>query len=201
LLARTRQEWRLRRLLEEAEALHRSSAARLRALGRKDLAQRAEQFAAWIRFDLNEPRAARRLYTVTTDLREVSRLGSLFAKVLEGALTLSGADRGNVQILNPVTGSLRIVARSGLGADFLDYFAMVDDEGRRAAGRQRNARRPSSLTSTSMQGSRPTGTSRPLPLSVRSDQRRSSSGRATCLAWSPPTIRAPTVRRRTTLRS
>jgi hypothetical protein len=124
-LARTGQDHRLRRLLEEAENLHRNSAARLRALGREDLARRAEQFAAWTRFNLDEPRAARRLYAVTRELREVSRLGPLFAKTLEGALTLAGADRGNIQVLDPVTGTLRIAAQYGFGAEFLDYFAVV----------------------------------------------------------------------------
>ena len=133
-LARTGQDRRLRRLLEEAETLHRSSAARLRALGREDLARRSEQFAAWVRSDLDHPRAARRLFAVTSNLRESARLGSLFAKVLEGALALAGADRGNLQILDPVTGSLRIAAQHGFGAEFLDYFAVVDDD-RSACGR------------------------------------------------------------------
>ena len=138
-LARTSQDRKFRRLLEEAEALHRSSAARLRALGHEDLARRADQFAAWARFDLDEPQAARRLYGVTKDLREVPRLGLLFTRVLEGALSLAGADRGNVQIIDPATGSLRIAAQHGFGAEFLGYFAMVDDD-RSACGRAARGR-------------------------------------------------------------
>jgi GAF domain-containing protein len=126
-------------MLEEAEALHRSSASRMREFGREDLAQQAEQFAAWVRFDLDEPRAARRLYTVTKNLRETSQLGLLLSGVLEGALELASADRGNVQILDPVTGSLRIVAQHGFGAEFLDYFAVVDDT-RSACGRAASER-------------------------------------------------------------
>jgi GAF domain-containing protein len=67
-------------------------------------------------------------------LREVPGLESLFAKILEGALTLADADRGNVQILDPATGSLTIAAQCGFGAEFLEYFAVVDD-GRSACGR------------------------------------------------------------------
>ena len=134
LLVRAGQDWKLRRLLEETETLHRNTAARLRALGQEDLARRAEQFAVWTRLDLDEPRAARRLYTATRDLREVSGLGSLFTKILEGALALTGADRGNVQILDPTAGSLRIAAQCGFGAEFLDYFAVVDDD-RSACGK------------------------------------------------------------------
>lgn len=133
-LVRTGQDWRLRRLLEETETIHRSSAARFRALGRDKQARRAEQFAAWIRQDLDEPQAARRLYSAARSLREVSRPGLLFTRILEGALTLAGADRGNVQVLGPAAGSLRIAAQCGFGAEFLEYFAVVDDS-RSACGR------------------------------------------------------------------
>jgi GAF domain-containing protein len=121
-------------LLEEAEAMHRRSAVRLRQFGRNDLARQAEQFARWIRFDLDEPVLARRLYAAVRDLREISQPGSLLAKALEGALDLAGADRGNLQILDPATGSLRIAVQHGFGAEFLDYFAVVDDD-RSACGR------------------------------------------------------------------
>lgn len=114
--------------------MHRNSAARLRELGREDLARQADQFAAWTRFDLEEPRAARRFYAVSRELREMPRFGSFLAKALEGALELVGADRGNVQILDPATGSLTIAAQHGFDAGFLDYFAVVDDD-RSACGR------------------------------------------------------------------
>jgi len=114
--------------------VHRRSADRLRALGRGDLAQTADKFAAWIRFDLDDPHAARRLYTATRDLREVPRLALLFGKALDGALSLAGADRGNIQILDPATRSLTITAQHGFSAEFLDYFAVVDDD-RSACGR------------------------------------------------------------------
>jgi GAF domain-containing protein len=131
---RTGQDWKFRRLLEETETIQRTSAARLRALGRDDQARRAEQYAAWVRLDLDEPQAARRLYSAARNLREVPRPGLLFGKILEGALALAGADRGNVQVVDPATGSLRIAAQCGFSAEFLEYFAVVDD-GRSACGR------------------------------------------------------------------
>jgi hypothetical protein len=134
LLARTRQDRRLRRLLAEAEGLHLRSAARLRAVGREDLARQAENFAAWNRLALDAPQAIRRLHAVAKGLREVPRLGLLFTRALEGALTLAGADRGNLQIADPALGGLRIAAQHGFGAEFLDYFAVVDDD-RSACGR------------------------------------------------------------------
>jgi len=138
-LARAGQDRKLRRLLEETETLHRNAADRLRSLGLEDLARRAEQFAAWTRLDLDEPQTARRLYTATRGLREIPRLGSLFAKILEGAMTLAGADRGNVQLLDPTTRALRIAAQCGFDAEFLEYFKVVDDGGS-ACGRAARAR-------------------------------------------------------------
>jgi GAF domain-containing protein len=38
-----------------------------------------------------------------------------------------GADFGNIQIIDPATGSLKLVTQAGFGPDFLDYFAVVDD--------------------------------------------------------------------------
>jgi hypothetical protein len=64
---------------------------------------------------------------LTKDLRDVPRLSALLPKVLDGALSLMGADFGNLQILDVVTGSLRIVTQAGFGPEFLDYFAMVAD--------------------------------------------------------------------------
>ena len=51
----------------------------------------------------------------------------LLPRVLDGALALTGADFGNIQLLDPVTGSLRIVTQSGFSSEFLEYFAVVDD--------------------------------------------------------------------------
>jgi len=122
-------------LLEQAEAAHLGSASLLRALGREDRAQRAEQFAAWTRLELDEPELIHRLHAVTKDLRDAGGLGPLLNRALDGALSLLRADRGNVQILDPADGSLRIVAQQGFDADFLDYFAVVAANDGSACGR------------------------------------------------------------------
>jgi len=114
--------------------MHLGAAARLREMGWQDPAERAEQFAARARFDLDEPRAARRLYAVAGELRGLSGRHVLFGKVLEGALSLGGADRGNLQLVNQTTGELQIVADHGFGPEFLEYFATVNDD-RSACGR------------------------------------------------------------------
>jgi GAF domain-containing protein len=47
---------------------------------------------------------------------------------LEDALSMMQADRGNVQIVDPVSGSLRIAAQAGFDDEFLEYFAIVNDD-------------------------------------------------------------------------
>jgi len=92
------------------------------------LRRRAEHFASGARFGLREPGAMQRLHDATKDLRSVPRLSSLLPKVLEGALSLTGADFGNIQILDPATGSLKIVTHAGFSPEFLGYFAVVHDD-------------------------------------------------------------------------
>jgi hypothetical protein len=113
--------------LEQVEAAYRTSLAQLPSAGEERLAQRVEHFASAVRFGLAEPDAMRRLHDLTKDLRTIPQLNSLLPQVLDGALSLTGADFGNIQILDPATGSLKIVTQAGLGSEFLDYFAVVDD--------------------------------------------------------------------------
>jgi GAF domain-containing protein len=40
-----------------------------------------------------------------------------------------GTDRGNVQIVDPATGSLLIAVQAGFSDEFVEYFASVDDSG------------------------------------------------------------------------
>ena len=80
------------------------------------------------------PRAAQVLDGVLRDLPAASTLGALLDEVLEFALTLLRAERGNVQLADPATGALRIAAQRGFGAEFVAYFAAVTDD-RSACGR------------------------------------------------------------------
>ena len=125
-------------LLDRAAA-YRDAAAQLPPVSGQMLAPRAAHFASAVRFSLDEPEAMRRLHEVTDGLRAVSPLVSLLPRVLDGALSLMGADFGNIQLLDPVTGSLRIVTQSGFGPEFLGYFAVVNDD-HSACGRAAQAR-------------------------------------------------------------
>jgi GAF domain-containing protein len=121
-------------MLEQAAAVFRDAAGQLPPASRQELAQRARHFAWAVRFGLDEPGAMRRLHQATGGLLNVSSLRRLLPRVLDGALWLMAADFGNIQLLDPVTGSLRIVTQYGFGPEFVDYFAVVDD-GHAACGR------------------------------------------------------------------
>jgi hypothetical protein len=112
--------------LEQAEAMYHDTAAQLPPVTGEMIALRAGHFAAGVRLSLDAPQAIRRLHEVTGSLRDVSSLTSLLPRVLDGALSLTGADLGNLQLLDPVTGALRIVTQSGFDSKFLGYFAVVD---------------------------------------------------------------------------
>jgi hypothetical protein len=80
------------------------------------------------------PRVAQMLHGALGDPHATPTLGALLDEVLEFALTLLRAERGNVQLADPATGALRIAAQRGFGAEFLAYFATVTDD-RSACGR------------------------------------------------------------------
>src|SRR5262249_44783945 len=131
--------------LEDTEAMLRTSARRLRACGQEDGARRAERFAAWARFDLDEPLVARKLYAAAARLRRTPRGELIAGQALEEGLALARADRGNVQLADPESGALKIIAQHGFDEAFLAHFAVVDDDGS-ACGRA--ARRTAQLVIT-----------------------------------------------------
>ena len=136
---------RVQIVLENTEAAFRRSAVRLRQCGEEHRARRAERFAAWARFDLDEPSMAQQLYVAAAGLRHIRRLEPLAGQALDDVLSLARADRGNVQLADPASGALRIIAQHGFDAEFLDHFAVVDDD-RSACGRA--ARRRAQLVIT-----------------------------------------------------
>jgi hypothetical protein len=80
------------------------------------------------------PRAVQMLHGALQDPGAAPTLGALLDEVLEFALTLLHAERGNVQLVDPATGALRIAAQRGFGSEFVTYFATVADD-RSACGR------------------------------------------------------------------
>jgi hypothetical protein len=121
--------------LAETEAVYRDPVTQLPPADEGTLARRAGHFASSVHFGLHEPRGMRRLHKLTKDLGTISRLDSLLPAVLAGALSLMKADLGNIQIVDPAAGTLRIVTQAGFGPEFLEYFAVVGDGDGSACGR------------------------------------------------------------------
>jgi hypothetical protein len=75
------------------------------------------------------PQAALVLHEALRDSSAAPTLGALLDEVLDFALTLLHAERGNVQLADPAVGALRIAAQRGFGPEFMEYFAAVTDDG------------------------------------------------------------------------
>src|SRR5262249_59711885 len=97
-------------------------------------AREVGRLAGWARFDLDEPVVAQELYEAAARLRYIPRVEPLADQLLEQVLSLARADRGNVQLADPASGALAIIAQHGFDAEFLDHFTVVDDD-RSACGR------------------------------------------------------------------
>ena len=116
-----------RQLLERMAIRQRQSARLLRAHRKYGEAAHAETAAARIELTLAEPEAVQRMRELTERFAEAPHSQALLERALEGAITLTGADLGNIQLADG-HGALRIVAQTGFSDQFLEHFAAVDDE-------------------------------------------------------------------------
>jgi PAS domain S-box-containing protein len=73
--------------------------------------------------------AMTRLHALGTRLLEISEFQPLLEEVLDAAMALQGADFGNIQLFNPETEALEIVAQRGFQENFLEYFRNVRGAG------------------------------------------------------------------------
>ena len=67
------------------------------------------------------------LHTLSTTLVQHRDLHRLLAVILDAAVRLGHADKGNVQLFDTSTGALYIVAQRGFAAPFLEFFNGVFD--------------------------------------------------------------------------
>ncbi|MEA2728301.1 MAG: hypothetical protein QOF70_2776 [Acetobacteraceae bacterium] len=75
-----------------------------------------------------------RLHALSGRLTAIADLASLFREVLNSTIELQGADFGTIQLYDPETRTLRIVAQHGFGRQFLDRFRNVSvDDGSASA--------------------------------------------------------------------
>ncbi|HKE64571.1 MAG TPA: GAF domain-containing protein [Micromonosporaceae bacterium] len=71
----------------------------------------------------------RRLAFFDADFCVVSGRTAMLTALIDAALAMTRADYGNVQLLHGPSAELRIAAHRGFEAEFLDFFAVVHDEG------------------------------------------------------------------------
>ncbi len=84
---------------------------------------------------MQELAALSRLYGLVARLIECPHLEAALHEVLTAAIELTGAAMGNVQLLEPQTGTLTIAAQQGFQVDFLHHFGSVDAGETSACGR------------------------------------------------------------------
>ena len=69
--------------------------------------------------------AMTRLQQLSTKLVQTHDMGSLMNDILDVAIEIAGADMGNIQLLEPESDALKIVAQRGFESDFLEFFDSV----------------------------------------------------------------------------
>ena len=81
---------------------------------------------------------AERLDRMTHGFTAGASTVDLVADTLDAAMLATGAPLGNVQLVNPASGALEIVAQRGFGKEFLDFFALVHFHGSACAAALRD---------------------------------------------------------------
>lgn len=119
--------------LEHVAVSYRGPVVGIRSMRRVSLDRAAGRLAAYLDLILDEPQAVRGLRDAASELHDVPDLAAVLPHILGEAMSLMGAERGNIQLRDPSDGSLVLVTQSGFGAEFLDQFAVVDD-GRSVCG-------------------------------------------------------------------
>ena len=74
-------------------------------------------------------------------VRERTKIDDCLNEVIETAISVSGADKGTLQLLNSDSGTLTIAAQRGFETPFLRYFANVRDDATACAAAMRSRER------------------------------------------------------------
>lgn len=79
--------------------------------------------------------AIQRLYDIgNICARSDAKFDECLNQILEAAIAFTGADKGNIQLLDPTSDTLRIVAQRGFASPFLDFFSIVEQGEAAACG-------------------------------------------------------------------
>jgi PAS domain S-box-containing protein len=74
-------------------------------------------------------------------VRENATLNDCLYRILDAAIVIAGAQKGNIQLLDPPSRSLRIVAQRGFEEPFLKFFESVTDDASACAAALQNGTR------------------------------------------------------------
>ena len=79
-------------------------------------------------------RRSRPISVILARLAQAKDADLLLREALDAAIDIAGADMGNIQLLEPANGRLKIAASRGFSAPFLDFFATVSAHTNSACG-------------------------------------------------------------------
>jgi len=127
----TPEELRRAKVALENEIAEREQAQSSLAAARNDLElrtnERTEELRAVKEELAAELGAMTRLHEFSTRLLATTELQPLLEEVLTATIALLNADFGNIQLYNPKSQALEIVAHRGFQQDFLDHFSSVHE--------------------------------------------------------------------------
>ena len=132
---RKRAQQALHEAKEELELRVRERTAELSKANEELVAENAQrkraekESVAWKDELAAELMAMSRLHEFSTRLLSKAGLLPLLEEVLNAIIALQNAGFGNVQLYNPETKTLEIVAHRGFQRNFLDYFSSVNEPG------------------------------------------------------------------------
>jgi two-component sensor histidine kinase len=89
------------------------------------VAQALHQAAVTVRAELEDMRCLNDLSTVL--MREENNFETCCDEIIRTAIAISSADKGNMQVFDEASRSLKIIAQHGFHEQFLKYFANADD--------------------------------------------------------------------------
>jgi len=135
IAGRKRAQQALHEAKEELELRVRERTAELSKANEELVAENAQrkraekESVAWKDELAAELMAMSRLHEFSTRLLSKAGLLPLLEEVLNAIIALQNADFGNVQLYDPETKTLEIVAHRGFQRNFLDYFSSVNEPG------------------------------------------------------------------------
>lgn len=88
----------------------------------------AATIAEVVQFVVHNPERLRRLHAATSDVARHAALEETVSTMLDAGIALAGSELGSLQLLDPATSSLHLVAWCGFDGGYIDHVSVVDDD-------------------------------------------------------------------------